>query len=91
MIYEIGADRIMFVHRERDFQFRPNAIDAGHKNRLTHSCKIRAKQSAEAADFAEHLRPMRSPNECLNLAFQSIAKIDINARARVSLVHNGML
>jgi hypothetical protein len=34
---------------------------------------------------------MRFPNERLNLLFESIAKIDIYARARISLFHNDTL
>ena len=63
MVHQIGADGVVLVHREGDLQFRADAVDARDQNRIAHSGKRRAKQSAEPADFAEHLRAMRSPNE----------------------------
>ena len=88
MIYQICAHGIVLVHRKRDFQFRSNAINAGDKNWITHSGKIRSKQAAEAADFSKDLRPVSFLHKRLNLVLQSIAEIDIDARARVSLFHN---
>jgi hypothetical protein len=49
---------------------------------------MRCEQSAKATDPAEHLRPMRSPDVWLNLALQSIRKINVHARARVRFFHN---
>ena len=34
MIHQIGADGVVFVHGEGDFQFRADAIDAGDEHRL---------------------------------------------------------
>src|SRR5207248_1234991 len=85
MIYQIGANRIMSIQSERDFQFRPDTVDARNQNRLAHSGKVRTEQSAETADLAEHLWSMGLFNERLNASLQSIAKIDIDARRRISL------
>ena len=73
----------MLVHRERDFQFRPDAIDARDQNRFARSRKVRREQATKAATFSENLRPVRSPNERLNSPLKLIAKIDIHARSRV--------
>ena len=59
MIHKIGADCIVLVHREGNFQFRADAIDARDQDRIAHPRKLCAKESAEAADFSEHLRSVR--------------------------------
>ena len=41
VVHQIGADGVVLVHRERDFQFRPDAIDAGDQNRFAHSGETR--------------------------------------------------
>jgi hypothetical protein len=46
---------------------------------------LHSKQASEAADFAEHVRSMRLPNERLDPALELVAKININPGARVSL------
>ena len=85
MVHHIGADRVVLVHGERDFQFRSHAVDAGDEDRVAHSGELYSKQTAEAADLAEHLRSMRLPDERLDPALELVAKIDINPGARVSL------
>src|SRR5207249_9870160 len=88
MVHHIGADRVVLVHGERDFQFRSHAVDAGDEDRVAHSGELYSKQASEAADFAEHSsrgRGMRLPNERLDPALELVAKIDINPGARVSL------
>src|SRR5438477_2419399 len=85
MIHHVGADRVVLVHRERDFQLRANAIDTRDKNGIAHCAEVRAKQTAKAADFSEHVRPVRLLNERLNAALEFVAKIDIYARRSVGL------
>jgi hypothetical protein len=91
VIYQIGADGVMLVHRECDLQLRADAIDARDQHRIAHPGKTRAKQSAEPANFPEHLRPVGLPNERTDAAFQLICQIDIYARARVSFFHDHTL
>src|SRR5262249_4909039 len=50
-----------------------------------HAKKVRSKQRAKAADFSEYLRAVSLLYERLNLAFELVAKIEINAGARVCL------
>ena len=86
VVHQIAADGIVLIHRERDLQLRPNAINAGDKNWIAHSGKICSKESAESADLPENLSGscrMSFLHERLNSELQSIAKIDINARLRV--------
>src|SRR5437660_12566239 len=83
MVHHIGADRVVLVHGERDFQFRSHAVDAGDEDRVAHSRELYSKQASEAADLAEHLRSMRLPDERLDPALELVAKIDINPGARV--------
>src|SRR5262249_52467311 len=76
--------RVVLVHREGDPQFRPDAVNADDQHGLAHPRKVRAKQSAEATNFPEHLRAMRWPKEFANAALQLVCQIDIYARARIS-------
>src|SRR6266540_2624801 len=88
MVHQIGADGIVFVQSKRNFYFRADTVDACHKYRLTHPGKTRAKQSAEPADFSKDLSGgcrMSFLHKRLNLVLQSIAEIDVHARARVRL------
>src|SRR5207245_1110907 len=85
MIDEIGANGVVLVQRECDLQFRADAINARDQNWIVHLSEIRAKQPAESADFIQHLRPVGLPNEALDAALESIAKIDIYARRCISL------
>ena len=87
VVDEVGADRVVAVEREGNLQLRPNTVDAADQDRLAHSGEIRRKQAAEAADFAEHLRPVRLPNESVDAALQPIAEVHVNTSARVSLLH----
>ena len=85
MVHHIGADRVVLVHRERDFQFRSHAVDAGDEDRVAHSGELYSKQASEAADFAEHVRSMRLSNERLDPTLELVAKIGIDPGARVGL------
>jgi len=83
MVYEIGADCVMPIQGKGYFQFRANTIDARDQDRGAHPRELYSKESAETADFSEHLRSVRLGNELLNPALEPVAKIDIYARARV--------
>ena len=72
MVHEIRADGIVLVHGESDLQFRADAINARNQHRFAHSGKTRAKQSTEPANFPEHPRPMRLPNERANTALKLV-------------------
>ena len=79
VVDEIGANGVVAVHREGDFQFGADAIDARDQNRLAHPGKIRREKPAETADLAEHFRTMGLPNELVDAALQPIAQIDIHS------------
>src|SRR5205085_9884752 len=85
MIHQIGADGVVLVHRERDFQFRADAIDARNQNRIAHAGKFRAEQSTEAPDLSEHSWSMRLPDERLDAALELVAKINIHPGGCVGL------
>ncbi len=86
MIDEIGADCAVPVHRECNFQFRADTVDARCQYRIAHPGKLYSKQTAEAAGFTEHFRPVRLPDELPDSSFELVAKIDIYARARVGFL-----
>ena len=68
VVDEIGTDGVVPVHGKGDLQLRPDAIDTRDQHRLAHTGKIRREQTAEAADFPEHLRTVRAPNATLDFA-----------------------
>ena len=83
MIDQVSADRVVLIHRERDFHFRPHTIHAGDQHRIAQPGKVCPKQSPEPANLPENLRPVGLPNESWKVALKPIPKIDINARRRV--------
>ena len=83
MVHQIGADGVVSVEREGDFQFRPDAVHARDQHRLAHAGKIRREQTAEAADFAEHFRPVRALHARLDALLDEVAEIDVDSGARV--------
>jgi hypothetical protein len=85
MIHQVGTDGVVPIHGERDFHFGPYAIDARNQNWIAQAAKVRAKQTAKAADFAHDLGSVRLPNERLDPALEFVAKIDIYARRCVGL------
>jgi hypothetical protein len=86
MVYEIGADCVMPIQGKGYFQFRADTIDARDQDRSAHPMELYSKESAETADFSEHLRSVRLGNELLNPALKPVTKIDIYARACVGLL-----
>ncbi len=85
MIHQVGTDGVVPIHGERDFHFGPYAIDARNQNWIAQAAKVRAKQTAKAADFSQDPGSVRLPNERLNAALEFVAKIDIYARRSVGL------
>ena len=83
VVDEIGADGVVPVHGKGDFQLRPDTVHTGDQHRLAHSGKIGREQAAEAADFPEHLRPVRLPDESVDFALEAVAEIDVDSGAGV--------
>ncbi len=85
VVYEVGADRVVAIHRERDLQLGADAIHARDQHRLAHAGEVRGEEPAEAADFPEHLRAMRAFHARLDALLDEIAEVNIYARSRVGL------
>ncbi len=83
VVDQIGADGVVAVEGEGDLQFRPDAIDAADQHRLAEPAKIRREKSAEPADFPEHFRSMRLPDESVNSALQPVPEIDVDPGAGI--------
>ena len=56
MVDEIGADRVVPIHGERDLQFGPDAIDARDQDRLAHAGKIRRETNRRSRRSCPALR-----------------------------------
>ena len=79
MIDEIGTDGVVPIHRKGNLQFRPDSIDAADQHWLAHSREIWCEKTAEAADFAQHFGAVSLANESLDLAFETVPKIDVDS------------
>src|SRR5262245_8949983 len=83
MVDEVDADRVVPVQRKSDFQFRTDAVRAAHQHRFAHPGKVWGKKAAEPTDPTQDFRTVRLSDQSLDLAFQSISKINVNARTGV--------
>jgi hypothetical protein len=52
MVHEVGADGVVPVHHEGDFQLRADAVHRRHEDRLTIFFHVQREESAEAANLA---------------------------------------
>ena len=79
MVHEIGPDGVVPIQGKRDLQFRADAVHARDEHRLAHAGKVRRKEAAEAADFAENFRTVRPFYAGLNAALYEVTEINVNA------------
>ena len=83
VIDEALTDGVVTASHECEFQLCADAVHAGDEHGVFHPAKVRAKKSAEAADFAEHFGAVRSFYERLNAALDAVAEVHIHASGGV--------
>ena len=86
MIHEVGADGVVPVHREGDFELGADAVHGRHEHRLAVFFQVEREQAAEAADLAEHLAAMRGGEQLRQGGLDLVAQINVHARAGVSFL-----
>ena len=89
MVHQVLAHGVMASGGEGDLQFRAHAVHAGDEHRIAHPFEIRAEEAAEAADLAEHFRPVRDLHHVVDAALDGVAEIDVHARLRVGFFGGG--
>ena len=86
MVHEIGADGVVPVHRECDFELGADAVHRRHEDRLAIFFSVEREQTAEAADLAEHLATMRRGEQLRQRRLDLVAQINVNTGAGVSFL-----
>ena len=90
MVDEVGADGVVLVHREGNFEFGADAVHGRHEHRFAVFFQVQRKQTAEAADLAEHLAPVRRGQHLWQGGFDLVAQINVHAGRGISLLfHHG--
>ena len=84
VIHEIASDGVVNASRERDLQFRTDAVRRCDERWLPHFGKRAVEHAAEAADFRERARVESGARKFLNLFGCAIRGIDVDAGISVS-------
>ena len=84
VIHQIGADRVMNVHLEGQFELRANAVHARNQHWIEILCLVHRKQAAEAANLAEHALGERLMRQILDALLGPVSLIYVDARVCVS-------
>ena len=85
MIDKILADGVVAVHGEGDFELGAHAVGAGDQDGLAEFFGVEGEQSAEAADFAQHLAAVGGGEQLGQGGFDPVAQVNIDARRRRKL------
>jgi hypothetical protein len=83
VVDEIGADAVVPSGHERDLQLRPDAVGAGHENRLLGPPVIEAKQPPERADIGQDIGGERRPRQRPDTPDRVVAGVDVHSRLAV--------
>ena len=78
MIDQVGADGVMDVHLEGDFQLRAHAVHARHQNRVHPLRLVHGEQAAEAADFAQYAAGKSLVGEILDPLFGAVGAVNVH-------------
>ena len=69
---------------DRDLDLGADAVGRRHQNRVLETRRLEVEQAAESADFGVRARPGGGADHRLDEVDQAVARIDIDARIRVS-------
>ena len=84
VIDQVGADGVVQVHLEGDFQLGANAVDAGDQHRVEIALLVDGKQAAKAADLAEHAAVKGFMGEVLDALLGAIGALNVDTGVGVS-------
>ncbi len=82
--HQVEPDRVVLVHGLGDGDLGAHAIGAGRQDRTGHRGQhTRIEHSCEAAQTAQHLRPLRQVDRSLHQLDCPVACLNVHARAGV--------
>ena len=82
--HQVDADAAMQAGLDRDLDLGADAIGGGDQNRVLEARRLQIEQPAKPADFGVGAGAGGGANHRLDQIDQAIARIDIDARIRVS-------
>ena len=89
VVDEVLADGVVFIERDGELELGAHAVDGTDQYRLAHPAKIRPKQPTEPTRLAQHFRSMGRSECAAETAFETVAEVDVNARAGVGFGRDG--
>ena len=81
----------MPIQQESKPQFRPDPIRSGNEHGFTIVLRTQGKQTAEAAQIAEHLRTIGCTHAVFDQRYGFVARIDIDTRITIGHLFHGHL
>ena len=78
VVHQIGADRRVQVHLKRDLQLRAHSVHTRDQHRVGVLRLIHRKQSAEAANFAQHAASEGFVSQVLDALLGAVRAADVN-------------
>ena len=78
VIDQVGADGVVDVHLEGDFQLGAHAVHARHQNRVHPLRLVHGEQAAKAADFAQDAAGKSLVGEILDPLFGAIGAVNVH-------------
>ena len=78
VIDQVGADGVMDVHLEGDFQLGAHPVHAGDQNRVRPLHLVHREQAAEAADFAQHAAGKGLVGEILDPLLGAVGAVNVH-------------
>ncbi len=82
--HQVDADAAMQAGLDRDLDLGADAVGRRHQHRVLETRRLEVEQAAESADFGVRARPGGGADHRLDEIDQAVARIDIDARIRVS-------
>jgi len=82
--HQVNADAAMQAGLDGDHDLGPDAIGRRHQDGVLETRRLEVEQATESADFGVRARPGGSADHRLDEVDQTVARIDIDARIRVS-------
>ena len=82
--HQVDADAAMQAGLDGDLDLGADAVGRRHQHRVLETRRLEVEQAAESADFGVRARPGGGADHRLDEIDQAVARIDIDARIRVS-------
>ena len=78
MIDQVGADGVMDIHLEGDFQLGAHAVHARDQDRVGPLRLVHREQAAKAADFAQYAASKSLVGEILDPLFGAVGAVNVH-------------